>query len=338
MEWRVHTTQIRRIEADAEKHRQEVLTTTNTIEDAILKNNVIFGEKWETTHNRIDRRSEDICLLKNRIVDLEALSGLQQTALQSCQSTIAGLEETVLKLATSVTVLEKSVCRCRDWLLSPGPHYAPGEEEMVKETEEEGETEEEDGLKYATDTPSGGSYTTPPSTGGRSSPSLAPSHSPTLGDSNPENNAALRTEELEACIEAFLEEAEEDLLMDDLPPPENTSLLLVPALIFPGIIPFAVSTGQHCIPPKHLVRKVYHPYKDPVGRCRCEPGGWCDNLPCSGQKQHVSRKIRGCGSSNGGSRSGRSCCSTSEEPVNHQECSRDGRTPTHTPCPGSPEL
>ena len=74
-------TQICRIEADAEKHHQEVLTTTNTIEDAIQKNNLIFGEKWETTHNCIDCRSEDICLLKNQLVDLEALAGLQQTAL-----------------------------------------------------------------------------------------------------------------------------------------------------------------------------------------------------------------------------------------------------------------
>ena len=106
---------------------------------------------------------------------------------------------------------------------------------------------------------------TPPSTGGRSSLSPALSCSPTLGDSNPENNAALRMEELEAHIEAFLEEAKEDLLMDDLPPAENTSLLLVPAPVFPGIIPFAVSTGQHCIPPKHLVKKVYHPYNNPVG-------------------------------------------------------------------------
>ena len=112
VEWRAHTTQIRRIEADTEKHRQEVLTTTNTIEDAIQKNNVIFGEKWETTHDRIDRRSEDILLLKNRLVDLEALSGLQQNTLQSCQNTIAGLEETILKLAASVTVLERLVCRC----------------------------------------------------------------------------------------------------------------------------------------------------------------------------------------------------------------------------------
>ena len=39
---------------------------------------------------------------------------------------------------------------------------------MVEETEEEeGEEEEEDGLEYVTDTPSGDSYTTPPSTGGR---------------------------------------------------------------------------------------------------------------------------------------------------------------------------
>ena len=112
MEWRAHTTQIRRIEADAEKHRQEVLMTTNTIEDAIQKNNVIFGEKWEMTYDRIDRRLEDIRLLTNRVVDLEALSGLQQNTLQSCQSTIAGLEETVLKLAASVTVLEKSICCC----------------------------------------------------------------------------------------------------------------------------------------------------------------------------------------------------------------------------------
>ena len=112
VEWRAHTTQIHRIEADAEKHRQEVLTTTNTIENAIQKNNMIFREKWEMTHDCIKCHSEDIHLLKNHIVDLEALSGLQQNALQSCQNTIAGLEETVLKLAASVTVLEKSVCRC----------------------------------------------------------------------------------------------------------------------------------------------------------------------------------------------------------------------------------
>ena len=217
---------------------------TNTIEDTIQKNNVIFGEKWEMTHDRIDCRVEDIHLLKNRIVDLKALSGLQQSALQSCQSTIAGLEETVLKLATLVTVLEKSVCCCRNRLLSPGPHYASGEE-VVEETEEEegSEEEEEDSLEYVTDTPSRDSYTTLPSTGGHSSPSLAPSRSPTPGDSNPENNAALRTEELEAHIKAFLEEAEEDLLMDDLPLVENTSPIPIPAPIFPGIIPFHWGRG-----------------------------------------------------------------------------------------------
>ena len=112
VEWRAHTTQIRRIEADAEKHRQEVLTTTNVIQDAIEKNNVIFAGKWEATHDRIDHRSQDILLLQNQVVDLKALSGLQQTVLQSCQNTIAGLEETVAKLTALVTKLEKSVCRC----------------------------------------------------------------------------------------------------------------------------------------------------------------------------------------------------------------------------------
>ena len=224
--------------------------------------------------------------------------------------------------------------------MSPVPHHAPGaEEEMVKETEEEGDEEDEEGgLEYATDTPSGGSYTTPPSTGGRSFPSLIPSHSPTPGDSNPENNAALHTKELEAHIEAFLEEVEEDLEMDNLPPLENTSPLPVPAPVFLGFVPFAVSTGQHCVPPKSLLRKVYHPYKDPVGQCHCGPGGWCDDLPCSGQTRCVPRKIRGRGSSHGGSRSGRSCCGSSEEPFDDQKPSCGGHTPTHALCLGSPEL
>ena len=86
--------------------------TINMISDAIEKNNVIFGEKWEMTHEHIDCCSEEILLLKNQVVDLEALSGLQQTALQSCQNSIAGLEETVAELTTLVTLLEKSVCRC----------------------------------------------------------------------------------------------------------------------------------------------------------------------------------------------------------------------------------
>ena len=106
---------------------------------------------------------------------------------------------------------------------------------------------------------------TPPSTGGQSSPSPAPSRSPTPGDSDPENNAALHTEELEAHIEVFLEEAKEDLEMNNLPPVENSSPLPVPAPVFPGIIPFAISTGQRCVLLKSLLRKVYHPYKNPVG-------------------------------------------------------------------------
>ena len=212
------------------------------------------------------------------------------------------------------------------------------EEEVEEVEEEEGGEEEEEGLEYTTDTPSGGSYMTPPSTGGHSSPSPALSRSLTPGDSDPENNVTLHTEELEARIEAFLEEAEEDLEMNDFPPLKNASPLPVPAPIFPGFVPLAVSTGQCCIPLKNLLRKVYHPYKDPVGQCCCEPGGWCNNLPCSGRKQHVSHKIRGRGSSHGGSWSGRSCCGSSEEPCNNLRSSCGGRTPTCAPCLGSLEL
>ena len=137
----------------------------------------------------------------------------------------------------------------------------PGEEEeKVEETEEE-----EEGLEYVTDTPSGGSYMTLPSTGGRSTPSSALTHLPIPGDSNPESNAALCTEELKACIEVFLEEVEEDLEMSDLPPLENTSPLPVLAPVFPSFVPFTVSTSQHCVPPNSLLRKVYHPYNDSVG-------------------------------------------------------------------------
>ena len=147
----------------------------------------------------------------------------------------------------------------------------PGEEEkMVEETEEE--EEDEGGLEYATDTPSGDSYTTLPSTRGRSLPSPAPSPSLSSRGSDPETNVVLCTEELEACIEAFLEEAEEDTEMNNLPPLENISLLLVLAPVVPGFIPFAVGTSQCCILLKSLLRKVWHPYQDSVGQCHCEPG------------------------------------------------------------------
>ena len=106
---------------------------------------------------------------------------------------------------------------------------------------------------------------TPPSTGGCSDPSPALTRSPTPGDSNPENNVVLHTEELEARIEAFLEEAEEDMEMQDLPPLENVSPLLVLAPVVPGFVPFTVSTGQRCVPPKSLLRKIWHPYQDSVG-------------------------------------------------------------------------
>ena len=83
-------------------------------------------------------------------MELESLSGLQQTTLQHCQDTIAGLEETIAQLVALVKKLEKTICWCHNHLLSPGPHYAPGkEEEMVEDLEEE----EEDSLEYKTNTP-----------------------------------------------------------------------------------------------------------------------------------------------------------------------------------------
>ena len=109
-EWRAHGTQICQIKVDAEKNNQEVLSTTNWIEDVILKNNVIFFEKWEATHDHIDCRSEELHLLQAYVVDLESFSGLQQTSLQHCQDTIAGLEETVTQLVVLVKKLEKTVC------------------------------------------------------------------------------------------------------------------------------------------------------------------------------------------------------------------------------------
>ena len=76
VEWRAHSTQIRSIEAKAKKNCQEVLITTNQIEEAILKNNQIFTEKWELTHGWINRCVEEHLLLKTHVVELESLLGL----------------------------------------------------------------------------------------------------------------------------------------------------------------------------------------------------------------------------------------------------------------------
>ena len=180
------------------------------------------------------------------------------------------------------------------------------------------EEADEDGLEYETDVLSRDSYMTPPNTGGHPEPSFCPLCLPTLEGSDLETSAVLHTAKLEAHIESFLEEAEEDMELDDLPLLENVTLLqvLISNPFIPSFVPFAVSSGQHCIPPKSLLRKVYHPYKDPVGQCCCEPGGWCTDLPCSGWKRLVPQKVQGCSLTNGSSRSGRSCCGTSEEPCN----------------------
>ena len=234
---------------------------TNQIEEVVMTNNCIFADKWELTHDQIDCQVEEHLLLTTHLWELESLSGLQQTALQHCQDTVAGLEETVTQLMAAVKKLEKTVCQCHDQLLLPGPYYTKGEEEVVVDLEEE----EEDGLEYKTNAPSRDSYTTPPSTGGCSKPSPHTTYSPTPEGSDPKDNTTLHTTELEAQIESFLEEAEEDMELDDLPPLENVTPLQAPAPnpIISSFVPFAVSTGQRYVPPKSL-RKVYHPYKDPV--------------------------------------------------------------------------
>ena len=147
------------------------------------------------------------------------------------------------------------------------------------------EEDDEDGLEYKTKDPLTASYTTPLSTGGHSKPSPWPSHSPTPEDSNLKNTACLQIALIKACVEAFLEEVEEDMELVDLPALENMTPLLVPEPLIPGFIPFTVSTGQYCVPPKRLLQKVYHPYNNLIGQCSCEPGGWCNNLLCSGWRR-----------------------------------------------------
>ena len=150
----------------------------------------------------------------------------------------------------------------------------------------EEDEEEEDALEYETkEEPSDPSYMTPPSTRGHTPPSPHPSHSPTPDGSDLENNACLQTALIEAQVEAFLTEIDEDLELADLPPLENVTPILIQALTIPGFVPFTVSTSQCCIPSKGLPCGAFHPYNNSIGQCCYEPGRWCDNLPCSGQKQ-----------------------------------------------------
>ena len=244
--------QIAQIEADAKKSHQEFLAMTNNIEEAVTKNNHIFAKKWEQTHEWINHWADKHQLLKTHVIKLKSLSGLQQTALQSCQNQIAGLEETIEQLVTAVKKLEKSVCWCHDWLLLPGPHYIEGEEEEVVVDSEE--ADDKDGLEYETNIPSTASYTTLPSTRGHSETSPCVQTSPSPERSDPEDNMALCMVKLKACIEAFLEEVEEDMELDNLPPLENITPVPIPNPIIPSFVPFTMSTSQCCVPPKMLNR------------------------------------------------------------------------------------
>ena len=76
VEWRAHGMQIWQIKADAEKNHQETLTTTNQIEEAILKNNWIFAKKWEETQDWIDCWADENQQLKTYVFELKSLSSL----------------------------------------------------------------------------------------------------------------------------------------------------------------------------------------------------------------------------------------------------------------------
>ena len=67
-EWRAHGTQIRWIKVDTEKNHQEVLATTNQIEEAVMTNNHIFADKWESTHERIDHWADEHRILKTCVI------------------------------------------------------------------------------------------------------------------------------------------------------------------------------------------------------------------------------------------------------------------------------
>ena len=143
-------------------------------------------------------------------------------------------------------------------MLSPGPHYAEGEIQR-------GGDEEEDGLKYKTEVEtSDPSYTTPPSTGGHSKPSPHPLCSPSPEDSDLETSAVLQTAEIKAQVKAFLAEVDEDLKLEDLLPLENVTPVPIHIPTILGFVPFAMSTGQQCVPSKGLPR-AYHPYKGSIG-------------------------------------------------------------------------
>ena len=144
---------------------------------------------------------------------------------------------------------------------------------------------EEEGLEYETDEePLEASYHTPPIKEGRSSPSTCiPLRSPTPEGSDPENNGHLQTKLIESQIKAFLEEAEEDLELNNFPLLENLSPIPVCAPLPEGFVAFPVSISQHYVPSKGLPHPgYYHPYHFLVkGQCHCEPGGWHRDSSCS---------------------------------------------------------
>ena len=261
-EWRALRTQVARTAGECDGRELGFLKVVNCIDKDI-----------EMTDKHINHRGDSIVNLKGEVARLKEAHRVQDQIISDQQQCLAVLKLKVDCLISTVQDLEKLICQCWDRLLSPGPHLHWRRRSCVDDLELEYETEKEtSGLDYGTPNP-------------LSSPSLfMPLRSPTPEDSDPERNCCLQTELMEARIEGFLEEAEEDMELDDLPPLENSSPVPIPTPRSVGTIPFAVSTGQCCIHSRGLPRPLtYHPYHHLVkGQCCCEPGSWCGESSCRG--------------------------------------------------------
>ena len=129
----------------------EFQVVTNCIKEAIIGNNWKFAKDYKMIHACINHRREDHTNLKGQVQELQDIVHLQRTIINSCHNQTAALEEMVEQLVEAVKKLEGSICCCWDWLLSPCPHFAKGENQEVVADLEEDEEGEEDGLEYETE-------------------------------------------------------------------------------------------------------------------------------------------------------------------------------------------
>ena len=63
-EWRALHSQVIKVNSENEANRKEFQTVTNTIKEAIVRNNIKFSEDYKRTHAHIDHYCNDNTLLK----------------------------------------------------------------------------------------------------------------------------------------------------------------------------------------------------------------------------------------------------------------------------------